>query len=100
MSASVVMLFGRGPLHGCPGCELASPVPAGPPRPACLGQWDRVKPTAKREDDVQAELASAADLEEDTQRREEDGKDDLADIAVQRARISLVPRHLCCKWML
>lgn len=39
--------------------------------------------TAQREDDVQAELPAAADLEEDSKRGEDDGEDDLADVAVE-----------------
>jgi hypothetical protein len=38
--------------------------------------------TEDGEQDVDEEVSSAAALEEDTQRRKEDGKEDLADIAV------------------
>lgn len=38
--------------------------------------------TEDGEEDVDAQIGTAATLKEDAQRREEDGKDDLADIAV------------------
>lgn len=60
-----------------------------------------LKHTANREDNVQAELAGAADFEEDTQRGEEDGEDDLADVTVHRGRVSLeFGRCSCCEWTL
>lgn len=40
------------------------------------------KLTEDSEEDVDEEISTAATLEEDTQRGEDDGKDDLADIAV------------------
>lgn len=39
--------------------------------------------TEDGEQDVDQKITTAATLEEDTQRWEEDGKDDLADIAVE-----------------
>lgn len=38
--------------------------------------------TQDGEEDVDAEVGTAAALEEDTDGREDDGKDDLADVAV------------------
>ena len=41
------------------------------------------KHTEDGQQDVDEEVTAAAALEEDTQRREDDGKDDLADVAVR-----------------
>jgi hypothetical protein len=40
--------------------------------------------TQNREQDVDEQVGAAATLEEDSQRREEDGKNDLEDVAVGR----------------
>ena len=53
------------------------------------------KHTAEREDDVQAELAAAADLEEGSQRGEDDGEDDLADVAMWRSQGQLKSSSVC-----
>lgn len=45
--------------------------------------------TQDRQQDVDEEISIAAALEEDTQRREDDGEEDLADIAGGE-------RHGCC----
>lgn len=42
--------------------------------------------TQDGEEDVDAEVGTTAALEEDTNGREEDGKEDLADVAVERRR--------------
>jgi hypothetical protein len=42
--------------------------------------------TEDGEQDVDQKIATAATLEEDTKRWEDDGKDDLADVAVEEAR--------------
>ena len=39
--------------------------------------------TKNGEQDIDQKITTAATLEEDTQRREEDGKDDFADIAIE-----------------
>jgi hypothetical protein len=41
--------------------------------------------TQDREQDVDEEIGIATSLKEDTERREDDGKDDLADVAVKRS---------------
>ena len=43
---------------------------------------ERERLTQDGEEDVDEEVSTAATLEEDTQRREDDGKDDLADVAI------------------
>jgi hypothetical protein len=45
------------------------------------GVNDTGEVTEDSEEDVDEEISTAATLEEDTQRGEDDGKDDLADIA-------------------
>lgn len=40
--------------------------------------------TEDGQEDVDAKIGTAATLKEDTQRRENDGKEDLADIAISR----------------
>ena len=41
-------------------------------------------PTEDSEQDVDAQVGTAATLEEDTDGREEDGKNDLANIAIEK----------------
>ena len=48
--------------------------------------------TQDGQQDVDEEVGIAAALKEDTERREEDGKDDLADIAGGE-------RHVVCVWL-
>lgn len=54
------------------------------------GVDDTRDPTQDGQQDVDEEVRTAAALEEDTQRRQDEGKDDLADIAV-----SLVDDSTC-----
>ncbi|OAL62725.1 hypothetical protein A7C99_5109 [Trichophyton rubrum] len=44
--------------------------------------------------DIDQEISTAASLEEDTDWREDDGKDDLADVAVEAEDGVEVSRHL------
>lgn len=70
-----------------------------------------------REQDVDEQIGAAATLEEDSQGREEDGKNDLEDVAVGRNMVSTLKpagriggernaalpsgeRHDCSWWML
>jgi hypothetical protein len=52
--------------------------------------------TQDGEEDVDEEVGAAAALEEDTEWWEDDGKDDLADIAVESA-VSYCSKWLCCR---
>jgi hypothetical protein len=56
------------------------------------GMDDTGDVTQDREDDVEEEVGAAATLEEDTQRRQDDGEDDLADVAI--AKVSYLS-HRC-----
>ncbi len=48
-----------------------------------MGKAARVKLTEDGQQDVDEEISTAATLEEDSKRRKDDGKDDLANVAVQ-----------------
>jgi hypothetical protein len=58
--------------------------------------------TKDGEEDVDQEIRAATTLEEDTERWEDDGKDDLADVAdndpvlVNRQALILASAVLCC----
>jgi hypothetical protein len=79
-------------------CERLMLAQAGAGEEKRLASWDRRAPALILEDDVQrvddtgdvtedgeedvdAEVGTATALEEDTQRRQDDGKDNLADVA-------------------
>jgi len=49
------------------------------------------------EEDVDQEIRAAATLEENTERREDDGKDDLADVADNDPRVSKSPSFDSCE---
>jgi hypothetical protein len=59
------------------------------------GVDDTREVTEDGEQDVDEEVGSAATLKEDTQRREEDGKEDLADIAVD----TIISPLLVLRWV-
>jgi hypothetical protein len=50
-----------------------------------IGDWDerQEERTQDGEEDVDEEVGTAATLEEDTHGREDDGKEDLADVAIK-----------------
>lgn len=54
--------------------------------------WD---PTKDGEEDVDQKITTASTLEEDTQRWEEEGKDDLADVAAGNGALVLMPVCQC-----
>lgn len=54
-----------------------------------IGSWDerQEERTQDGKEDVDEEVGTAATLEEDTHGREDDGKEDLADVAVRSVSI-------------
>lgn len=57
------------------------------------GGWDeerREERTQDGKEDVDEEVGTTATLEEDTHGREDDGKEDLADIAVKKLLVGLI----------
>jgi len=55
-------------------------------------QESDVLTTQNCQQDVDQEISSAATLEEDTKRRQENGKNDLADIAIKNCQFELLPK--------
>lgn len=49
-----------------------------------------------RQEDVDEEIGIATALKEDTQRWEDDGKNDLADVAVVRAMLAMISMYDPC----
>lgn len=57
------------------------------------GGWDEERQEERTQDgkeDVDEEVGTAATLEEDTHGREDDGKEDLADIAIRRVLVGII----------
>jgi hypothetical protein len=52
-----------------------------------VGDWRQRRLTQDGEEDVDEEIGAATTLEEDTHGREDDGKDDLANVAVDDVSI-------------